>query len=161
MVHMITDVVFLMSIYSTIVLYCVSLIGEVKRVEVNNPAQNSVVVQDLLPNHSYIFKVKAQSREGWGPEREGVITIESAVDPKSPLSPMPGELLHFMLAIWGRVANVSSSSGSYCEILIKYYHTIPCMYHLIVLKHEYMCVCVCAVVQGLHSLSALPALQDL
>uniref|UniRef100_A0A8C1XUD4 Integrin beta n=1 Tax=Cyprinus carpio TaxID=7962 RepID=A0A8C1XUD4_CYPCA len=64
--------------------------GEVKRIEVNNPAQNSVVVQDLLPNHSYIFKVKAQSREGWGPEREGVITIESAVDPKSPLSPMPG-----------------------------------------------------------------------
>ncbi|KTF77596.1 hypothetical protein cypCar_00042379 [Cyprinus carpio] len=65
-------------------------LGEVKRIEVNNPAQNSVVVQDLLPNHSYIFKVKAQSREGWGPEREGVITIESAVDPKSPLSPMPG-----------------------------------------------------------------------
>ncbi|XP_067250634.1 integrin beta-4 isoform X2 [Chanodichthys erythropterus] len=64
--------------------------GEVRRIEVNNPAQNSVVVQDLLPNHSYIFKVKAQSREGWGPEREGVITIESAVDPKSPLSPMPG-----------------------------------------------------------------------
>ncbi|XP_043103787.1 integrin beta-4 isoform X2 [Puntigrus tetrazona] len=64
--------------------------GEVKRIEVHNPAQNSVVVQDLLPNHSYIFKVKAQSREGWGPEREGVITIESAVDPKSPLSPMPG-----------------------------------------------------------------------
>ncbi|XP_048065198.1 integrin beta-4 isoform X6 [Megalobrama amblycephala] len=64
--------------------------GEVKRIEVNNPAQNSVVVQDLLPNQSYIFKVKAQSREGWGPEREGVITIESAVDPKSPLSPMPG-----------------------------------------------------------------------
>uniref|UniRef100_A0A672P6J3 Integrin beta n=1 Tax=Sinocyclocheilus grahami TaxID=75366 RepID=A0A672P6J3_SINGR len=63
---------------------------EVKRIEVNNPSQNSVVVQDLLPNHSYIFKVKAQSREGWGPEREGVITIESAVDPKSPLSPMPG-----------------------------------------------------------------------
>uniref|UniRef100_A0A673LWI9 Integrin beta n=1 Tax=Sinocyclocheilus rhinocerous TaxID=307959 RepID=A0A673LWI9_9TELE len=65
-------------------------ISEVKRIEVNNPAQNSVVVQDLLPNHSYIFKVKAQSREGWGPEREGVITIESAVDPKSPLSPVPG-----------------------------------------------------------------------
>uniref|UniRef100_A0A673LTW4 Integrin beta n=1 Tax=Sinocyclocheilus rhinocerous TaxID=307959 RepID=A0A673LTW4_9TELE len=64
--------------------------SEVKRIEVNNPAQNSVVVQDLLPNHSYIFKVKAQSREGWGPEREGVITIESAVDPKSPLSPVPG-----------------------------------------------------------------------
>ncbi|XP_051524171.1 integrin beta-4-like isoform X2 [Myxocyprinus asiaticus] len=64
--------------------------GEIKRIEVNNPTQKSVVVQDLLPNHSYIFKVKAQSREGWGPEREGVITIESTVDPKSPLSPMPG-----------------------------------------------------------------------
>uniref|UniRef100_A0A673ME81 Integrin beta n=1 Tax=Sinocyclocheilus rhinocerous TaxID=307959 RepID=A0A673ME81_9TELE len=72
------------------VLYQLLSGGEVKRIEVNNPAQNSVVVQDLLPNHSYIFKVKAQSREGWGPEREGVITIESAVDPKSPLSPMPG-----------------------------------------------------------------------
>uniref|UniRef100_A0A671PQF1 Integrin beta n=1 Tax=Sinocyclocheilus anshuiensis TaxID=1608454 RepID=A0A671PQF1_9TELE len=72
------------------VLYQLLSGGEVKRIEVNNPAQNSVVVQDLLPNHSYIFKVKAQSQEGWSPEREGVITIESAVDPKSPLSPMPG-----------------------------------------------------------------------
>ncbi|KAM6951482.1 integrin beta-4 [Aplochiton taeniatus] len=64
--------------------------GEVKRINVFNPEENSVVVQDLLPNHSYLFKVKGQSTEGWGPEREGVITIESAVDPKSPLSPMPG-----------------------------------------------------------------------
>ncbi|CAL8282508.1 unnamed protein product [Merluccius merluccius] len=64
--------------------------GEVKRINISSPGENSVVVQDLLPNHSYLFKVKAQSQEGWGPEREGVITIESAVDPKSPLSPMPG-----------------------------------------------------------------------
>ncbi|XP_045924379.1 integrin beta-4 isoform X1 [Micropterus dolomieu] len=64
--------------------------GEVKRIDVMNPAENSVIIQDLLPNHSYLFKVMAQSQEGWGPEREGVITIESAVDPKSPLSPMPG-----------------------------------------------------------------------
>ncbi|XP_061611666.1 integrin beta-4 isoform X2 [Phyllopteryx taeniolatus] len=64
--------------------------GEVKRINVTNPADNSVLIQDLLPNHSYLFKVKAQSQEGWGPEREGVITIESAVDPKSPFSPMPG-----------------------------------------------------------------------
>ncbi|XP_062388376.1 integrin beta-4 isoform X2 [Sardina pilchardus] len=64
--------------------------GETKRIDVSNPAQNSVVVQELLPNHSYVFKVKGQSQEGWGPEREGVITIESAVDPNSPLSPMPG-----------------------------------------------------------------------
>ncbi|XP_029977239.1 integrin beta-4 isoform X2 [Sphaeramia orbicularis] len=64
--------------------------GDVKRINVTNPAENSVIIQDLLPNHSYLFKVKAQSQEGWGPEREGVITIESAVDPKSPLSPVPG-----------------------------------------------------------------------
>ncbi|XP_028331362.1 integrin beta-4 isoform X2 [Gouania willdenowi] len=64
--------------------------GEIKRINVTNPAENSVIIQDLLPNHSYLFKVKAKSQEGWGPEREGVITIESAVDPKSPLSPMPG-----------------------------------------------------------------------
>lgn len=67
-----------------------SPLGETKRLNVTNPAENSVVIHDLLPNHSYLFKVKAQSQEGWGPEREGVITIESAVDPKSPLSPMPG-----------------------------------------------------------------------
>uniref|UniRef100_A0A8K9UHQ9 Integrin beta n=1 Tax=Oncorhynchus mykiss TaxID=8022 RepID=A0A8K9UHQ9_ONCMY len=64
--------------------------GDMKRIDVSSPAENSVVVQDLLPNHSYLFKVKAQSLEGWGPEREGVITIESAVNPNSPLSPMPG-----------------------------------------------------------------------
>lgn len=66
--------------------------GEVHRITIPNPSQNSVVVEDLLPNHSYIFKVKAQSEEGWGPEREGVITIESQVDPQSPLSPVPGEV---------------------------------------------------------------------
>ncbi|XP_069655155.1 integrin beta-4 isoform X5 [Haliaeetus albicilla] len=64
--------------------------GEVHRLTIPNPSQNSVVVEDLLPNHSYIFKVKAQSEEGWGPEREGVITIESQVDPQSPLNPVPG-----------------------------------------------------------------------
>ncbi|XP_007429490.1 integrin beta-4 isoform X2 [Python bivittatus] len=64
--------------------------GEIKRLTIPNPVQNSVVVDDLLPNHSYVFKVKAQSDEGWGPEREGVITIESQVDPRSPLSPVPG-----------------------------------------------------------------------
>ncbi|NXK51981.1 ITB4 protein, partial [Chauna torquata] len=64
--------------------------GEVHRLAIPSPSKNSVVVEDLLPNHSYIFKVKAESEEGWGPEREGVITIESQVDPQSPLSPVPG-----------------------------------------------------------------------
>ncbi|KAK5880756.1 hypothetical protein CesoFtcFv8_021634 [Champsocephalus esox] len=72
------------------VLYQLLSGGEVNRISVGNPAENAVLIQDLLPNHSYLFKVKAQSQEGWGPEREGVITIESAVDPKSPLCPMPG-----------------------------------------------------------------------
>ncbi|XP_068119377.1 integrin beta-4 isoform X1 [Hyperolius riggenbachi] len=64
--------------------------GEFRSIDIPNPRENSVVVEDLLPNHSYLFRVKAQSDEGWGPEREGVITIESQVDPQSPLSPVPG-----------------------------------------------------------------------
>ncbi|XP_053308888.1 integrin beta-4 isoform X1 [Spea bombifrons] len=64
--------------------------GESRTIDIPNPQENSVVVEDLLPNHSYMFKVRAGSEEGWGPEREGVITIESQVDPQSPLSPVPG-----------------------------------------------------------------------
>uniref|UniRef100_A0A1A8MBB1 Integrin, beta 4 n=2 Tax=Nothobranchius TaxID=28779 RepID=A0A1A8MBB1_9TELE len=78
------------SILGYCVLYQLLSGGEMKRLNVTNPAENSVIIHDLLPNQSYLFKVKAQSQEGWGPEREGVITIESAVDPKSPLSPVPG-----------------------------------------------------------------------
>ncbi|XP_054171945.1 integrin beta-4 isoform X4 [Homo sapiens] len=64
--------------------------GELHRLNIPNPAQTSVVVEDLLPNHSYVFRVRAQSQEGWGREREGVITIESQVHPQSPLCPLPG-----------------------------------------------------------------------
>nr|KAF6456529.1 integrin subunit beta 4 [Rousettus aegyptiacus] len=64
--------------------------GELHRLNIPNPSQTSVVVGDLLPNHSYVFRVRAQSQEGWGPEREGVITIESQVHPQSPLCPLPG-----------------------------------------------------------------------
>ena len=66
--------------------------GELYRLNIPNPNQTSVVVEDLLPNHSYVFRVRAQSQQGWGPEREGVITIESQVHPQSPLCPLPGEL---------------------------------------------------------------------
>lgn len=66
--------------------------GEMHRLHIPSPSQTSVVVEDLLPNHSYVFRVRAQSQEGWGPEREGVITIESQVHPQSPLCPLPGEL---------------------------------------------------------------------
>ncbi|XP_012588449.1 PREDICTED: integrin beta-4 [Condylura cristata] len=64
--------------------------GEMYRLNITNPSQTSVVVEDLLPNHSYVFRVRAQSQDGWGPEREGVITIESQVHPQSPLCPLPG-----------------------------------------------------------------------
>ncbi|KAM5274133.1 integrin beta-4 isoform 2-T2 [Ctenodactylus gundi] len=64
--------------------------GELHRLSIPNPSQTSVVVEDLLPNHSYVFRVRAQSQEGWGREREGVITIESQVHPQSPLCPLPG-----------------------------------------------------------------------
>uniref|UniRef100_A0A2K5JL46 Integrin beta n=1 Tax=Colobus angolensis palliatus TaxID=336983 RepID=A0A2K5JL46_COLAP len=64
--------------------------GELHRLNIPSPAQTSVVVEDLLPNHSYVFRVRAQSQEGWGREREGVITIESQVHPQSPLCPLPG-----------------------------------------------------------------------
>ncbi|XP_048221865.1 integrin beta-4 isoform X3 [Perognathus longimembris pacificus] len=64
--------------------------GELYRLNIPSPSQTSVVVEDLLPNHSYVFRVRAQSQEGWGREREGVITIESQVHPQSPLCPLPG-----------------------------------------------------------------------
>ncbi|XP_062886969.1 integrin beta-4 isoform X1 [Mobula hypostoma] len=64
--------------------------GEMRSVEISDPNENSLIINDLLPNYSYMFKVKALSEKGWGPDREGVITIESKVDPMSPLSPVPG-----------------------------------------------------------------------
>lgn len=64
--------------------------GELHRLHIPSPGHTSVVVEDLLPNHSYVFRVRAQSQEGWGREREGVITIESQVHPQSPLCPLPG-----------------------------------------------------------------------
>ena len=35
--------------------------GELYRLNIPNPSQTSVVVEDLLPNHSYVFRVRAQS----------------------------------------------------------------------------------------------------
>ncbi|XP_067860554.1 LOW QUALITY PROTEIN: integrin beta-4 [Heptranchias perlo] len=64
--------------------------GEMKVIDISDPNDNSLIINDLLPNYSYMFKVNAMSEKGWGPEREGVITIESKVDPLSPLSPVPG-----------------------------------------------------------------------
>uniref|UniRef100_A0A3B3BT21 Fibronectin type-III domain-containing protein n=1 Tax=Oryzias melastigma TaxID=30732 RepID=A0A3B3BT21_ORYME len=40
-------------------------------------AETSLTVQDLTENIPYKFKVQARTTEGFGPEREGIITIES------------------------------------------------------------------------------------
>lgn len=115
-------------------------VGEMKRINVTNPAENSVIIQDLLPNHSYLFKVKAQSQEGWGPEREGVITIESAVDPKSPLSPVPGA--HSLISPQKQRLLILTKA---LDLIFLLPHAVACHFFL----------------QVRLSLLALPALQDL
>lgn len=37
----------------------------------------SLTVPDLVENVPYKFKVQARTTQGFGPEREGIITIES------------------------------------------------------------------------------------
>uniref|UniRef100_S4R7J7 Fibronectin type-III domain-containing protein n=1 Tax=Petromyzon marinus TaxID=7757 RepID=S4R7J7_PETMA len=64
--------------------------GSPRNVEIADPNQVTVTVDQLLPNEAYLFKVMACSDKGWGPEREGVITIESQVNPASPHIPIPG-----------------------------------------------------------------------
>lgn len=40
-------------------------------------AETSLTVPDLVENVPYKFKVQARTTQGFGPEREGIITIES------------------------------------------------------------------------------------
>uniref|UniRef100_A0A8D0NW28 Integrin beta n=1 Tax=Sus scrofa TaxID=9823 RepID=A0A8D0NW28_PIG len=96
--------------------------GELHRLNIPNPSQTSVVVEDLLPNHSYVFRVRAQSQEGWGPEREGVITIESQVHPQSPLLPLPGPFPQlgshsglFQLPVSGEYSSITTTHTSTAE----------------------------------------------
>lgn len=39
--------------------------------------ETSLTVPDLVENVPYKFKVQARTTQGFGPEREGIITIES------------------------------------------------------------------------------------
>lgn len=88
--------------------------GEVYQLSIPSPSQTSVVVEDLLPNHSYMFRVRAQTQDGWGPDREGVITIESQVHPQSPLCPLPGELPHSLIP-----------TASHCAHLLPAHQQLP------------------------------------
>lgn len=47
-----------------------------------NSAETSLTVPDLCENMPYKFKVQARTTQGFGPEREGIITIESQDDGK-------------------------------------------------------------------------------
>lgn len=40
-------------------------------------SETSLTVPDLSENMPYKFKVQARTTQGFGPEREGIITIES------------------------------------------------------------------------------------
>lgn len=42
-----------------------------------NNAETSLTVPNLTENIPYKFKVQARTTQGFGPEREGIITIES------------------------------------------------------------------------------------
>lgn len=52
--------------------------GDVRSFQVSGDnAETSLTVADLTENVPYKFKVQARTTQGFGPEREGIITIES------------------------------------------------------------------------------------
>ncbi|CDQ91470.1 unnamed protein product, partial [Oncorhynchus mykiss] len=52
--------------------------GDMRSFQVSgNSAETSLTVPDLSENMPYKFKVQARTTQGFGPEREGIITIES------------------------------------------------------------------------------------
>ena len=52
--------------------------GDVRSFQVNGDnAETSLTVPNLTENVPYKFKVQARTTQGFGPEREGIITIES------------------------------------------------------------------------------------
>lgn len=52
--------------------------GDMRSFQVNGDgAETSLTVPNLTENVPYKFKVQARTTQGFGPEREGIITIES------------------------------------------------------------------------------------
>lgn len=52
--------------------------GDMRSFQVNgDSAETSLTVSSLTENVPYKFKVQARTTQGFGPEREGIITIES------------------------------------------------------------------------------------
>lgn len=53
-------------------------LGDLRTFKVNgDTAETSLTVPNLTENVPYKFKVQARTTQGFGPEREGIITIES------------------------------------------------------------------------------------
>lgn len=59
--------------------------------------ESRLTVPGLSENVPYKFKVQARTTEGFGPEREGIITIESQDGGRAPPSPPPPCLLPRLL----------------------------------------------------------------
>jgi len=58
--------------------FLVSPPGDLRSFEVNGDSvETSLTVPNLTENVPYKFKVQARTTQGFGPEREGIITIES------------------------------------------------------------------------------------
>lgn len=61
--------------------------GDVRSFQVNgDSSETSLTVPNLTENIPYKFKVQARTTQGFGPEREGIITIESQDGSKLDLS---------------------------------------------------------------------------
>lgn len=65
--------------------------GDVRSFQVNgDSSETSLTVPNLTENVPYKFKVQARTTQGFGPEREGIITIESQDGSKLDLSDRAG-----------------------------------------------------------------------
>lgn len=62
--------------------------GDQRSFQLSGSSATSLTVSELSENLPYKFKVQAQTTQGFGPEREGIITIESQ-DGGTRLAPLP------------------------------------------------------------------------
>lgn len=61
-------------------------------------AETSLTVPNLTENVPYKFKVQARTTQGFGPEREGIITIESQDGSK--MNPSDGVFFPMRTKLW-------------------------------------------------------------
>lgn len=76
-------------------------------------AETSLTVPDLLENVPYKFKVQARTTQGFGPEREGIITIESQDGSK----PNPTDTDVDMNEKYCICFDKSKTHGTFCQLI--------------------------------------------